>query len=250
MAVTKPYRRTFRQHVDGGYSAGGNWMYVMHPKFAIAPEQYVRAFKVLQKDLLELFDFIEPADVNLPCYSYRTHELHMRTCIEIEANCKAILSENGYVRAGASDWNMGDYKKLNLTHFLSEYEVRSSVWHGSLNVRRPFASWGGGELLPWYQAYNQAKHDRFNKFALANFEALIDVFCALVALLSAQFGTYEFEPAMYSTAHGHPTDGFEIAIGGHFHVKFPSNLPATDRYDFNWQDLDKRQADPFQTLTF
>jgi hypothetical protein len=37
----------------------------MHPKFAVDPHHYVRAFLVLQKDLLELFDYIEPADKNL-----------------------------------------------------------------------------------------------------------------------------------------------------------------------------------------
>lgn len=54
----------------------------------------MRAFLLVQKDLQELFDYVEPADKKLCCYSYRIHELLMRTCIEVKANCKAILSEN------------------------------------------------------------------------------------------------------------------------------------------------------------
>jgi hypothetical protein len=46
-------------------------MYVYHPKFAVAPEQYVRAFELIQKDLIELFDYVAPSDINLVCYSYR-----------------------------------------------------------------------------------------------------------------------------------------------------------------------------------
>ena len=106
MPVTCPYRRTCRQFVDGSYSEGGRWQYMLHPKFAQAPEHYVRAFLLLLKDLQELFDYIEPADKNLHCYSYRIHALLLRACVEVEANCKAILKENGYSKS--DNWNMDD----------------------------------------------------------------------------------------------------------------------------------------------
>jgi hypothetical protein len=222
-------------------------MYVMHPKYATAPEQYIRAFSIIQKDLLELFDYVEPSDTNLPCYSYRVHELHMRISIEVEANCKAILSENGYVRDG--DRNMGDYKKLNPTHQLSAYEIRIPLWHGTKGTRTPFAAWATGGQLPWYQAYNEAKHDRHNKFQLANFEHLVDAVCGLVTILSAQFWIHDFLPSVIGSSIGRPSDGFDVAIGSYFHIKFPTNWPAADRYSFNWQTLEN-DPEPFQTLTF
>ena len=148
MSITKPFRRTCRELADGSYERSGNGRYVKHPRFAVAPEQYVRAFLLIQKDLQELFDYVEPADKNLGCYSYRIHELHMRTCIEVEANWKAILTENGYVRGG--DWNMGDYKKIEKTHRLSGYQVKSSLlaWyaecpHAVLGMEKS----GGVELV-------------------------------------------------------------------------------------------------------
>jgi hypothetical protein len=243
MSVSKPYRRTFRQFVDGQYSEGGRARYVRHAKFAVAPEQYLRAFGVIQKDLLNLFDYVEPASKNLECYSYRIHELFMRICIEIEANCKAILLENGYRRAG--DWNVSDYKGLNRTHCLSMYKAKLPVWHGEAHVRTPFAAWNIEKSPPWYRAYNEAKHDRHEKFHLANFDNLIEAACGLIVLLSAQFGTDDLSRSIFLGIEGPPDDGFEVAIGGYFLIQFPDNWPEADRYDFDWQKL-KDEPDPFQ----
>lgn len=224
-------------------------MYILHPKFALEPEHYVRAFMLIQKDLFNIFDYIEPSQVNRRCYSYRIHALYVRTCIEIEANFKAILRENGYSRSG--NWNMkDDYKKLEATHFLSAYEVKLPVWQGNLNVRTPFAPWASSGALPWCQAYNDAKHDRHDKFCQANFGNLLDAICGLVVVLSAQFFIYDFSPAApvrTLSGMGGPPLGYESAIGGYFHVKFPTNWPAADQYDFDWQAL-RQSADPFHTL--
>jgi hypothetical protein len=247
MGITKPFRRTCRQLADGSYEKSGNGRYVKHPRFAVAPEQYVRAFLLIQKDLQKLFDYVEPADKNLGCYSYRIHELHMRTCIEVEANCKAILTENGYVRSG--DLNMGDYKKIEKTHRLSGYQIKAPFWHGTQNVRTPYSAWQSGGALSWYDAYNAAKHDRHNEFVRANLENLLNAVSGLVALLSAQFCREDFSPGDVLLALSGPNDGLESAIGGYFRVKFPDNWPAAERYSFDWQQLET-QADPFQTLTF
>jgi len=96
MAINRPYRRTCRQFVDGTYKGS---LYVKHPSFAQSPEHYVRAFLLILKDFQELFYYVEPADKNLSCYSYRIHALLLRACVEVEANCKAILKENGYSKA-------------------------------------------------------------------------------------------------------------------------------------------------------
>ena len=97
MGLNRPYKRIIRQLKDDSYQNNGNGRYVEHPDYAESPQQYIRAFLLIQKDLHDLFDFIEPADKNLETFSYRIHELLVRTCIEIEANCKAILTENGYI---------------------------------------------------------------------------------------------------------------------------------------------------------
>jgi hypothetical protein len=192
MAIDRPYHRTCRQFIDGSYANGGQWMYVVHPAYAKSPEHYVRAFLLIQDDLQSLFQYVEPADKNRQCYSFRIHELLLRTCIEIEANCKAILVENGYDK---DEPTMRDFYKINASHRLSEYESRMPNWHGNNEIRKPFIGWRDRSHLEWYQAYNRVKHNRHHAFEEATLDNLINAFCALHVILSAQFYNTEFRPS-------------------------------------------------------
>lgn len=245
VGISKPYRRTVRQLADGSYANGGNARYIRDPLFASDAEHYVRAFMLIQKDLLALFDYVEPSDVNLPTYSYRIHELLTRTCIEVEANFKAILTENGCAQA----YDMRDYVKCEASHFLSQYELRFPVWQGTGHTTRPFLPWASAAPLPWYQAYNHAKHSRHGNFQEANFGNLLDAFSGLVALLSAQFWTEDFSPAPDVLSLESRKSDMECAIGGYLEVKFPTNFPATERYDFDWRILGQ-EGDRFQPYPY
>jgi hypothetical protein len=195
----------------------------------------------------KLFDYIEPADNNLSCYSYRVHELLLRACVEIEANCKAILTENGYTKSG--DMTMDDYKKINVSHRLSSYEVKVPFWNGTQDIRKPFLSWATGGSLVWYQRYNTTKHDRHDSFHLATFEQMIDAMGGLITLLSAQFYDYDFSPGHVLLAVDGPRDGMESSIGDYFRVKYPNDWPPDQQYDFDWQKLE-HDADPFQEFDY
>jgi len=244
MSISRPYRRTCRQFVDGSYP---KWQYITHPKFAQSPDHYVRALLLLLKDLQELFDYVEPADRNLACYSYRIHALLLRACIEVEANCKAILKENGYQKP---KMNIGDYRKIEATHQLASYQVRVPSWSGDQWLRTPFSAWATpNEPLPWYEAYNATKHDRHHSFAAATFEHLLDASCGLLVLLSSQFNTYDFPSGDILLSVGRSNDSFESGIGSFFRVKFPSNWPMEQRYEFNWQELEDEE-DPFITFDY
>ena len=246
MGVNRPFRRTCRQFLEGQYSEGGRWAYVMHPKYANSPEQYIRAFLLIQKDLQILFDYVEPAENNLKCYSNRIHELLLRACIEIEANFNAILFENGFTKR---DMNMHDYKKIETSHRLSSYQIIIPVWRGQGNIRTPFAPWKEGKPLPWYQAYNQTKHDRHEAFSLATFENMLDAVCGLLIVLSSQFWTHDFSPASMVIEWDGPDDGTEYAIGRYFRIKFPSDWPEEQKYDFNWQEI-KKEENPFTSFDY
>jgi hypothetical protein len=244
MPVNRPYRRTCRQFTDGKYHGE----YIYHQKYAQSPEHYVRAFLLLLKDLQNLFDYIEPADKNLSCYSYRIHALLLRTCVEVEANCKAILKENGYVKR--SEMNINDYKKINTTHRLSSYQVKIPIWNGAENIRSPFLPWASGNILPWYRAYNTTKHDRHEKIEEATFEHLLDATCGLLVILSAQFKTCDFRPGpCYIIVSEFVEDGMRRGIGEYFLVKFPDDWPDEMKYEFDWQTL-KDESDPFQTIDY
>lgn len=249
MPITRPFRRTCRLHTNGSYANNGVWAYITHPKYAKSPEHYIRAFLLIQKDLHELFDYVEPAEKNLQCFSYRIHALLMRTCVEIEANLKAILLETGYAKTG--DWNMSDYKKVNPTHHLSSYEIRIPSWHGSTgDLRRPFEEWGNNRALPWYRAYNETKHDRHTAFENASFDHLLSAVSGLAVVLAAQFWTHDFAPSdSLLSVGGGPNDGMESAIGNYLRIRFPSDWNISEIYDFDWQRLES-ESDPFQTLNY
>src|SRR2546426_354380 len=150
MPITKPYYRTIRQFVNGNYVVYPYNEYIIHPSYAANPENYIRAFELIQKDLLALFESIEPADQNLPTYSFRIHELLMRACMELEANFKAILKANTCSKP-AGKLNITDYFKINKSHYLSDYEVRLPYWTGTTAVWKPFDEWivNASSTRPW-----------------------------------------------------------------------------------------------------
>jgi hypothetical protein len=250
MTVTKPYYRTARQFADGNYVEGGRSYYVLHHSYADRPSDYIRAFLLIQKDLQTIFEYIEPSDQNLDTYSFRTYELLLRTCTEIEANFKAIFRANSYSRA-SGNLSIVDYAKIDKSHYLSEYMVKMPYWSDGSHVRTPFAGWKSGHSLTWYQAYNASKHDRAKELKAATFNNLIDAFCGLSSLLASQFLNYDFGPAdsVLATGSFYGNYDYEESIGQYARIKYPSNLPPADRYEFKWPDL-KESSDPFQKFDY
>lgn len=236
MGLKKPYKRTVRQLADGSYGNSGNSRYLKHPDYANSPEKYIRSFLLIQNDIQELFEYVEPVDNNKETYSYRIHELFVRVCIEVEANCKAILRENGYSRKKEKYWDMSDYRLIENTHKLSAYEIALPRWDGKHGRYNPFSRWAENKGLSWYQYYNGIKHDIHSNFKHANIKNLVEATCGLVALLSAQFLDEDFSPNVGYLALQGSRDGMESSIGGYFRVKYP-NWNAKDRYDFNWQEI-------------
>ena len=247
MPLAKPYKRTARPFTQARIDEGGIGQYIRHNDYAISPEHYVRAFLIILKDYINLLDYIEPADRNLQTYSFRIHELLLRICIEFEANCVAILTENGYPRE--RHLNMTDYKKIEGSHKLSSFEGKIPVWNGDSNLRRPFENWNTGESLPWWVAYNSSKHDRHNKFEEATFKHLTDALCGLIVILSAQFKDNDFSPVGYGLGLGGINDGMEPTIGNYFRIRYPTNWTNDEKYDFNFLEV-KLNPNPFNNYPY
>lgn len=246
MSNEKPFHRNYRPMKPGENSGSNNWAYIRDEKYAQNAEHYIRAFLIIQADLIKLFEFIEPSDVNLKTYSFRIHELLMRTCIEIEANFKAIFKENIYSPTNSEgknrtekDWNINDYKKINVTHRLSDYTAELPIWKGEKKRWQPFDEWIKGKSLIWYQAYNKSKHDRLHSFEEANLENLLSAFSGLFILLSSQFRTENFSPGPKALGGYLGDSGSKptVGIGGYLVVEFPKNWDENEMYDFDWADL-------------
>ena len=248
MAVDKPFFRTFRMFTDGDYTSSGRSGYVDHPLFAKSPENYVLASQLIIDDLRELFEYVEPSDINLATYSFRIHSLFVRTCIEIEANFKAILLENGYCNNDGRKLNICDYMRLEHTHFLSDFAIIYPHWNGENSKRHPFKEFRKGASPKWYKSYNAVKHDRKETFIQANLSNLTDSIAALAVILAAQFGPNNFERGSVVLSLG-SNDPYENSPTGYLRVEYPKSIQEEDRYSFDWQLLKDCPA-PFQKLSF
>lgn len=239
MGIKKPYHRNYRmmspKQVNGGFTTR---KYINHPDYAQDPKHYIRAFLIIQSDIINLFEFIEPSNINLKTYSFRIHELLMRTCIEVEANFKAILKENIYTKKSITDWNIQDYNKVNVSHHLDDYAVQFPYWKGENNTFKPFENWKiEKNPLTWYQAYNKSKHNRFESFENANFENLLNAFAGLFVLITSQFNTNPFVPG--TQVIGIKTDSdanYNYGIGQYLKISFPTDWQEDEMYDFDWND--------------
>jgi hypothetical protein len=257
MSHSKPFHRNFRGFIDGPNSGYSQWAYIVDREYSNSPEHYTRAFGLIQSDLTRLFEYIEPSDQNLDTYSYRIHELFMRTCIEVEANFKAILKENIFNPKDKNGdprpekrWNIHDYMKVNKTHRLSSYKIHVPIWDGTQSIYEPYKEWIGSNELLWYQAYNKSKHDRQVEFKHANLKNLMNSVAGLLALLSSQFRTETFSSGSRSLAVS--TDNYystEPALGGFFHIDFPNDWLDEEKYDFDWSVL-KKQGDRFNKIDY
>lgn len=253
MSQPKPFHRNYRGFIDCENAVYSQWAYIMDREYAQSPEHYVRAFLLIQKDLQRLFEFVEPSDGNLETHSFRIHELLMRTCIEVEANFKAILKENTFNPPGRSEkrWNIHDYWKVNKTHRLSSYKIHVPIWDGAQSTFTPFQRWATAADLDWYQAYNRSKHDRHHEFKEANLRHLLNAVSGLLVVLSSQFRTEEFSPGNSNLVVGGEYNYYdtEPALGGFFHIDFPDDWTEDEKYGFDWREL-KKEPDRFEKIDF
>ncbi|MCM5511632.1 hypothetical protein [Vibrio sp. SCSIO 43169] len=256
MSIGKPFHRNVRAMVNGPNSGYSSWAYIVDKDYSHNPTHYIRAFMMLQDDLQQVFEFVEPSDTNLNTHSFRIHELLMRTCIEIEANFRAILKENIYTPLDKKGkprkeeyWNIVDFKKVDKTHRLSSYKVQYPVWDGTHFMFEPFKDWMSDNSLSWYKAYNASKHDRHDNFRQASFKNLLNAFAALQILITAQFNTESFSATRSFDVTTDSYHTLSSGIGDYLLIDFPSDWPEEQKYSFDWSSL-KLETVRFQKFDY
>lgn len=147
-----------------------------------------RFFHQLIRDLELVMETVEPVAANLDCYGNRIRSLLILVCTECENQMRGVLRENGIEK---ERYNTKDFFKLFGPMRLSEYAVSFDKlpWLGSF---APFRGWCERQpthSLPWYDAYNAAKHERARYSEKANLRMVFDSISALWILFLAQYGT-------------------------------------------------------------
>lgn len=236
--INRPFKRTYRPNRETSS------LYEHDERFAINGRQYIENFKLIQKDLLHLFDYVEPCEENKTTFSMRIHELYVRACIEVESNFVAILKENDYSKHG--NWNIVDFKKINATHLLSKYSIKVPHWHGRDFRFAPFQDWENTDTLFWYQAYNKIKHNKYKDYSKANLFNLLNAVSANLILLSSQFFIHDIN--LFWDMYNLGNESTHLAIGKYFQITFP-DFPDEMKYNFNWQEI-KGEPEPFENLQF
>ena len=221
--------------------------YLLDNRFANQAElkSLVISAHLIIRDLYDLFNYIEPCNNNLNTYSQRVYELLLRTCTEVEANFKGILTANSYI--SRSYLKMPDYFKVEKISKLSEYEVSFNRWKENIQFK-PYAVWNNAisfVALPWYDNYNQVKHDRYNNFDKANLDSLMNAVAGLLVLLHAQCGGNMADACfteltiMQDSQYQLDTDTFVL--------KTPTF--QNEEYEFIWDNI-KSQTNPIVQYNF
>ena len=232
-----PFHRCYRPLVKRVNSLANEYYYLQDDSYAREPYMFTRAFGELQDELKILFSYVEPSSQNGNVFSYKIQQLLIRVCIELEANFKAIFHENKYSEK-ESKWTILDYWKINVSHRLSEYRVIMPSWEGEDKSFSPFAAWKESPTLNWYRAYQNTKHNRAAKLNEANLDNLMNAFCGLFVVLTAQFRDRDYStgPVLLSTSCRDSYYGIDFGIGGMLHAEFPQ-WPDEEKYDMQWCDL-------------
>lgn len=244
MPLSHPYKRIYRPFLSGDHL---NMDYVIDPRYASDPSNYLRSYRLLELGLLSTFDYVDPSDANLKTYSHQFYQLLLRACTEFEANSKAILRANNYSNTG--NLNVTDYLHLEKACRLSEYRITVPTWVGTSSPLQPYKGWRSSHSLSWYQDYNSVKHDRSANFHLANLENVLNAVSAVLIILFAQFHIAAFDPY-------HEVDMYTISDSGRLShpscfllIEVPKGWRADEKYDFDWASL-KGQPDPFVSYSF
>lgn len=178
----------------------------------------LREFYILEKDLKEVFEFIEPDgdittsnengtvdNVNLNVYSHRLFGLFLRNCTAVEFQLKKILKNeiakgnlqapmNGELKKVIKKWKMPDYLSIKSSKELDKYSVKIPSWRSTDNKINPFETWSANSPIAWYEDYNIVKHNLQSEFKRANLKNVRDSLAGLFVLLYVQYGNKVFDP--------------------------------------------------------
>ncbi len=141
----------------------------------------------LIQELQQICRVVHPIEHNFCAYGHEIRNIIIIACTEVEAHWKNILEANGQ-----NAKNRRDYVKLALPMKLGEYRV-TLPWYPWLDPIAPFEKWvpverGKKQTLPWYDAYNDIKHDREKNFAEAKLIYALKAVTGCFVMLCGQYG--------------------------------------------------------------
>lgn len=258
MGTSKPFYRIARPKA---FMIG----YVRDERYTADRIQLSRSYINIEKELRNIFNYIEPDEKNKNTFSLELYNLFIRACTEVELNCKEILEANDAKPINGKEFNMKDYAKLEKSSLLSKYSVvfphwrqRNAVTKKSEYVKKvfkPFKNFDASikKELEWYKSYNKVKHNREKYMEEANLQNCMNAVAGILVLLYSQFGASCIE------SYGHPfvgmqgEDAYDIDFNADviYDVIPPkiSDWSSSELYEFDWETI-KNDKEPFARFQF
>lgn len=261
MSVSKPYYRVAR---PDAFIPN----YINDERYARDHAQLSRAYINIEKELSNVFNYIEPSEDNKFVYSLEIYTLLLRACTEVELNCKLIMEANEAESIGKY-FTMRDYIKLEQSSRLSKYIVTYNNWRTKDNngrvmytqkILRPFENFGlkKPESPQWYCDYNQVKHNRERNLEKANLDNCMNAIAAIFVLLYSQFGascinSYRSSGKYEEMASNYGLYKYDYTFDADviFDIEPPSikDWEKEELYKFDWNKLCD-EKEPFQKFIF
>ena len=256
--INKPFCRIYRPFTEAVMRSNVGLDYMEDERYCSERVQLIRMYKMLQAQVIDTFQYIEPVENNKDAYSLRYHQLYWSICAEIETNFRGILKANGYTRGDEKCWNIrSDFFKTNSALRLNGYELKSHYYEiqNCIDASRPFSAWSSMSsytALAWYQEHNAVKHYRSQNFNNANLKNVVTALGGLYILLFSQFGDLvdltTNEGATVFFVDDEPMFfGVNNKMG--YNLKQKPSFSESEKYGFEW-NLIKANSDSFQKFPF
>ena len=203
---------------------------------------YWSVFKNLEKEVLELSQWIYIDDSQLNAYSVKTADLLMRTVVEIESLSKALYFKHGGTKPDDNNLffdtdclNFLQYKFVIGSKLVYVSDVFQYCSKDENRILTPLKnSWMRGEC-DWKRAYQAIKHDRYNQLKKGNIKHLLRAMAALY-VLNMYYSGKTFALGSDAKAGGIDTrmgsDLFSLKIHSD-HVNITDSLVIDKQSDFD-----------------
>lgn len=136
-------------------------------------------YLLLEEDFLRTTRYVELDQANFDTFSKEYYKIFMSICMESEALMKAISGIGGNAYSNIGDFGAGI---LNKYPGITNKEVNVNYTN---IILKPYDGWlasAARKTLKWWDAYDDAKHDRVAMDSKANLDNVINALAGLYIL--------------------------------------------------------------------
>lgn len=170
----------------------------------------IRQYNILQKNLDNVFNIIEPSKNNKNVFGLELRNIILLSAMEVEVHWQKLLKNNGYEKIKLTT---NDYVKLQeFINFNFNFKLN---YHPDFGTITPFIGWNAEKptnSLEWYETYNKIKHDRGTNLNMASLQQAITSVSAVLTLLYIRYGqkniNEKLQTNIFSTTNSY---GFRVS---------------------------------------